>query len=163
MRHSSRVSCRASRVWCSSPITAESNKTRMSALDPLAREVLDRLVQSLVFAPRACSESKPYKEAPGRTVSARRPCGGRVSGGPEPGPIYDPSGTSVDIVVRRRTKELDDAGIEKLTAACTPGSEDLESGKWRRLTRLSDAGGEMISALEAREDLDRKLRRRIAA
>lgn len=31
------------------------------------------------------------------------------------------------------------------------------------LARLSDAGGEMISTPESREDLDRKLRRRIAA
>ena len=31
------------------------------------------------------------------------------------------------------------------------------------LARLSDAGGEMISTLESRADLDRKLRRRIAA
>lgn len=31
------------------------------------------------------------------------------------------------------------------------------------LARLSDAGGEMIPTLESREDLDRKLRRRIAA
>ena len=137
MRHSSRVSCRASRVWCSSPITAESNKTRMSALDPLAREVLDRFVQSLVFAPRACSASKSREEAPGRTVSVRKPYKEHVSSGPEFGSIYDPSGTSGDIVVRRRTKELDDAGIEKLTAACTPGSENLESGKWRQLNAAS--------------------------
>ena len=93
----------------------------MSALDPLAREVLDRLVQSLVFAPRARSESKSYKEAPGRTVSIRKPPEPHVSSGPVLGPMYDPYGMSADIDIRCCSEELDDAGIEELAAACDRG------------------------------------------
>ena len=93
----------------------------MSALDPLAREALDRLVQSLVFAPRARSESKPYKEAPGRTVSIRMPYEPHVSSGAVLGPMYDPYGRYADIGIRRCSEELDDAGMAKLAAACDRG------------------------------------------
>ena len=93
----------------------------MSALDPLAREALDRLVSSLVFAPRARSKGKFQEEAPGRTVTIRKPYEPHVSSGPVLGPIYHPYGTSADIDIRRCSKELDDAGMAKLAAACDWG------------------------------------------
>ena len=102
----------------------------MSALDPLAREALGRLVPSLVFAPRARSVSKSYSQMVGQTVSIEKPREAHVSNGAMLGPIYHPYGTFANIGVRRRSEDLDDAGIEKLAAACDRGGAAELAGKF---------------------------------
>lgn len=97
-------------------MTAESKKTQVSALDSLARDALDRLAPSLVFAPRARSESKLHGEVVGHSIRIRKPYRLHVNGGDESVPRYHLYGEFADIGIQHHSEDLDNAGIAKLAA-----------------------------------------------